>query len=365
MARPLITFRVDASLTIGSGHVMRCLTLADALVQRGAQCHFVCRSHVGHMLDAIRLRGHTATALDASETKSAESEASPRHAHWLGASWQSDATETLAAIGDQHAQWLVVDHYALDERWERAVRESSAQLMVIDDLADRPHDCDLLLDQNLGRTIDSYADLTPPTAHIFAGAAHALLRPEFAELRNASLARRAAPRLDHLLVTMGGVDKDNATQRVLDALARCALPSYSRITVVMGAMSPWTDQVRARASAMPCSIQVLVGTSQMAQLMVDSDLAIGAAGSTSWERCCLGLPTIQLVLADNQAAIAQALADEGAAWSANDHTLQDVLEKIFSEDFAIDRLASMSRAAAAVTDGLGAPNIAKRLAEVF
>lgn len=365
MAKPLITFRVDASLTIGSGHVMRCLTLADALVQRGALCHFVCRDHAGHMLDAIRLRGYKATALRSSETKPAELESSPRHAHWLGASWESDAIDTLAAIGDQHAQWLVVDHYALDQRWEQAVRQSSARLMVIDDLADRPHDCDLLLDQNLGRTIDSYSGLTPPTAHILAGAAHALLRPEFARLRDASLARRASPSLDHLLVTMGGVDKDNATHRVLDALARCELPRSSRITVVMGPLNPWIEQVRTRASGMPRSTQVVVGTSQMAQLMVDSDLAIGAAGSTSWERCCLGLPTIQLVLADNQAAIAEALANEGAAWSANDHTLQDVLETIFSENFVIDRFASMSCAAAALTAGLGAPSIAKRLMEAF
>jgi len=185
--------------------------------------------------------------------------------------------------------------------------------MVIDDLADRPHDCDLLLDQSLGREAADYAGLLPPAATPLIGPGYALLRPEFARLRAASLARRERPVLRKLLVTMGGVDKDNATGRVLDALASCTLPDAVEITVVMGPQAPWLSEVRAQAAAMPVPTKVLVGVRDMAALMAESDLAIGGGGMTSIERCVLGLPTIIVIQAENQIRQAKDLERAGAA----------------------------------------------------
>ncbi len=311
-----IAFRTDASLQIGTGHVMRCLTLADALRERGAQSTFICRPHAGHLLDLIQRRGHTAKAL-APADDAFTAPADPTHAKWLGTDWASDAAQTQQALGEQVVDWLVVDHYALDRRWEQTMRPHTRRIMAIDDLADRPHDCDLLLDQNLGRQAKDYGGLLSRHTQTLIGPPYALLRPEFAQWRELSLHRRAQPQLKNLLITMGGVDQTNATGQVLDALTHCELPADLRITVVMGPTAPWLSQIQAQATAMPRPTQVLAGVSNMAQLMAESDLCIGAAGSTSWERCCLGLPAIQLVLADNQKEAALALTEMSAALSIN------------------------------------------------
>ena len=290
----VIFFRTDASLIMGSGHVMRCLTLADALRVQGAQCHFISREHSGHLLEVIRQRGHTVTALPAGNPISAMTAnvvPQPAHAAWLGCDWQTDALQTGAILTDLKPDWLVVDHYALDQRWEEAVTPQCRKLLVIDDLADRAHNCDLLLDQNLGRKSEHYAPLVTAQCQVLTGPQYALLRPEFAALRPYSLQRRQAqPALRQLLITMGGVDQPNATGKVLQALKTCALPQESRITVVMGLTAPWLQNVRELAAQMPWPTEVVISVGDMARRMADSDLAIGAAGSTSWERCCLHLP---------------------------------------------------------------------------
>lgn len=352
-----IVFRTDASLQIGTGHVMRCLTLADALCERGAQCTFICREHAGHLLALIEQRGHRALSLPA---RADDYEAPPgvTHAGWLGTDWATDAEQTRKLLESQSVDWLVVDHYALDHRWEHALRLCTKRLMVIDDLADRQHDCDMLLDQNLGRSAQDYASLLKPDTTKLIGPQYALLRPEFAALRAHSLARRTKPQLKHLLITMGGVDKDNATGQVLEALKECALPQDLRITVVMGPHAPWLAQVQEKAAEMLWPTQVLVGVSNMAQLMADSDLAIGAAGSTSWERCCLGLPSLVLAVAENQQAGLKALQNAGAAIALTAcNKIPDVIRDGLSVELTDSPILKMSQAAATVTDGSGCAQI--------
>lgn len=356
-----IVFRADASITIGTGHVMRCLTLADALRERGAHCRFICRSHPGNLLEALRQRGHAVDALPEGKDTGPDLEGLPTHAAWLGASWEEDAQATLCAIGSGPAEWLVVDHYALDARWERAVRGACRQLLVIDDLADRLHDCDVLLDQNLGRQGSAYAGRVPEHCTVLAGAAHALLRPDFAALRSRSLARREVAELRSILISMGGVDKDNATCAVLAALRGCMLPAECRITVVMGQHSPWLQEVREQAAGLPWGVEVRVNVQDMASLMAESDLAIGAAGTTAWERCSLGLPTLTVVLAQNQLPGARALAAAGAAWLLDLDGLAAQLRDAIVRLRQPGELLALARAAAAVTDGAGT----NRLLEVM
>lgn len=358
-----IAFRTDASLQIGSGHVMRCLTLADALRAHGAQCHFVSRKHPGHLLDQIRQRGHTVTALPAEKPTAAatSNDPAPQSAHsaWLGCNWQTDVRQTQAILTDLQPDWLVVDHYALDKRWEEALASHYRRLLVIDDLADRPHHCHLLLDQNLGRQPQDYTDLVPTHCQVRTGPHYALLRPEFAALRPHSLQRRQTqPNLRNLLITMGGVDQPNATGQVLRALKTCALPPSCRITVVMGLTAPWLENVQELAAQMPCSTEVVVNVSDMARRMADSDLAIGAAGSTAWERCCLGLPTLTVVLAENQLPSAQALKAVHAARLIG--SVDDILTQLplaFAELIDSDSRSRMSLAASAVNDGQGVEKI--------
>ena len=355
-----IAFRADASLQIGTGHAMRCLTLADALRERGAQSTFICRPHAGHLLDLIQQRGHTAKSLSPADYAST-TPADPTHANWLGTDWASDAAQTQQALADQVVDWLVVDNYALDRRWEQSMRPHSRRIMAIDDLADRPHHCDLLLDQNLGRKAKDYGGLISSHTQALIGPAYALLRPEFAEWREHSLLRRAQPELKNLLITMGGVDHDNATGQVLDALTRCRLPTDLRITVIMGPTAPWLAQVQAQAAAMPHPTQVLAGVTNMAQLMAESDLCIGAAGGTSWERCCLGLPTIQLVLAANQKEAALALTEKSAALSINfSTTVWADLKALFD---GIDKqcMKDLTKRSASICNGQGSHAVIDRI----
>lgn len=358
-----IVFRTDASVQIGTGHVMRCLTLADALHAEGMNCMFICRGHDGHLVNLIRQRGHHAVMLETCVSQpTVHSKDSPAHAPWLGTDWKNDATETLRAIGSRSVDWLVVDHYALDHHWEKFMRPFCRNIMVIDDLADRIHDCDLLLDQNLGRSAEDYQSLVPDHASKLIGPRYALLRPEFAALREKSLVRRQHPQLQHLLITLGGVDKDNLTSDVLQALRVCDLPSDLCITVVMGPHAPWRHKVEEIAATMHRPTQVMVNVRDMASLMAVSDLAICAAGGTVWECCSLGLPSFVIVVAENQRSAAHALKKSGAVQLIeNTRDIATLMEDPLLCGTPAPRLQQLSTAAAAVTEGKGSSLVFNQL----
>jgi UDP-2,4-diacetamido-2,4,6-trideoxy-beta-L-altropyranose hydrolase len=333
---------------------MRCLTLANALRDKGAECTFVCRPHAGHLLDLIAKRGHKALVLSEPQANF-NAPADPAHSLWLGTSWADDVEQTKRALGEQTLDWLVVDHYALGACWEQALRPQAKRIMVIDDLADRPHSCDLLLDQNWGREEADYSDLLKGKTTTLIGPRYALLSPEFPVLRSQSLARRQnTPQLRSLLINMGGVDKENVTGQVLAALKSCTLPVDLRVTVVMGPYAPWLAQVQTKAEKIPWSTEVLVGVNNMAQLMAESDLSIGAAGSTAWERCCLGVPTIQVALARNQEAIAQALSQAGAALVLRRKAIAQELPGLVGALASSEKRYAVSLAASSLTEGNGA-----------
>lgn len=359
-----IAFRVDASLLIGTGHVMRCLTLADALRERGHRCRFICRDLGGSLIGWVRSRGYEVMVLPAvaePPDEPAADEGRAMYGAWLTTSQEADAAQCVEAIRGMAPDWLIVDHYALDQVWERVLRPHTGRLMLIDDLADRPHCCDLLLDQTLGREPDDYAALVPEHARLLCGTDYALLRLEFGQLRERSLARRRSGVFRRLLISMGGVDKDNVTTAVLEALCKVALAEETRILVVMGSTAPWLERVLEVATSMPWPTEVRSGVDDMARLMCTSDLAIGAAGATSWERCCLGLPTLMLVLAENQRTIARQLGATGAVVLLNDpldRELPLALEPLAQEPA---RLRAMSENAARLVDGAGTMRVVRVL----
>lgn len=371
MPRMKVVFRADASLQMGTGHVMRCLTLADALMAQGAECQFICREHPGNLIEHIKHKGYRVHVLapglpvGASVLAIHATAAEPQlaHAAWLGATQQQDADACTHILRDLQPDWLIVDHYALDARWEETLQPYYFKLMVIDDLADRRHECELLLDQTFARNAADYRPWVPATCTVLCGSQYALLRPEFAALRPRSLQRRAKPQLQQLLITMGGVDKDNATGAVLTALQFCELPADCRIIVVVGATAPWLAKVRQQAEQLPWATEVRVNVSDMAQLMADSDLAIGAAGATSWERCCLGLPTIMVVLAENQQQVARGLEQAGSVYAVQSPkqilaSLPALLKPLLSSSV---QLSVMSQAAAAIANGNGIATIIQHL----
>jgi UDP-2,4-diacetamido-2,4,6-trideoxy-beta-L-altropyranose hydrolase len=355
-----IVFRIDANQQIGTGHFMRCLTLADAMRRSDADICFVSRALPLHLQQMLSEHGIQHIALPENELTQ-ETDELP-HAAWLTTSQAKDAEQTMAALGAGTWDWMVVDHYALDHRFEKPLRAVVQHVMVIDDLADRVHDCDVLLDQNLGRAEKDYDRLLAPTTLKFIGPRYALIRPDFARLRQQSLNRRLQPQFKKLLITLGGVDKNNVSCKVLQALCNYEkLPKDLQIVVVMGANAPYLDIVQAQARSMPWPTKVLVNIKHMAQIMIDTDLCIGAAGSTSWERCCLGLPTIQLTLAENQLNAANALIDMEAVIGIKSIYNFEHQLKMQIENINATQLLNLSSKSALITNGLGSSIICNYL----
>ena len=303
-----VAIRTDASLQIGTGHVMRCLTLADQLRKEGGEIIFICREHEGNLTDSIKQRGFQCYVLPGVNSIFEVNDSSLFHASWLGVTAKQDAEECLPIMQTFQPDWLIVDHYAIDQTWEKMLRCYFKKLMIIDDLGDRAHICDLLLDQNYGSSKEKYRKLVPLQCQVLTGSFYALLRPEFSQLRGVSLQRRQKNlALKKILVTLGGVDPDNYTGQILEQLALSNLSNEIEVTVVMGGTAPHLKSVYKQSQLTPLKITIKTNVSNMAELMVNADLAIGAAGSTTWERCCLGLPSILIVVADNQRLIAEAL----------------------------------------------------------
>lgn len=362
-----ILFRVDSATHIGTGHVMRCLTLANALSKQGAKCQFVCRAFNGHLAPAIQEAGHTIHLIACNQDaifSSPNPQHKPPHANWLDTSWQNDFEQTQKQLKNQVFDWLVIDHYALDSRWEKQARVFAKKIMVIDDLADRKHDCELLLDQNLGRQADDYQGFVPNHCQLLIGPQYALLRPEFAQWRECSLKRRQKPELKTLLISLGGTDSNNVTGQVLEALHSAKLPKDIKVNVIMGQAAPYLSDVKKQAKALSWQTQVLVNVSNMAELMANADLAIGAAGSSSWERCCLGLPTIMLILAENQKGIAKALANKKAALLVHEGALENIVDEL--QRFNTDEFRHQCIACASViTDGQGVGVVSRVMVDIL
>jgi|SoiMethySBSTD1v2_1073268.scaffolds.fasta_scaffold09315_4 UDP-2,4-diacetamido-2,4,6-trideoxy-beta-L-altropyranose hydrolase len=359
-----VVLRCDAALTMGSGHVMRCVTLAATLRDRGADIDFVCRALPAHLHKRIAADGAMNLHVLRGDAAAGATDGEPplRHRDWLCVSQAADAAETLSVIAaGPRSDWLVVDSYALDARWERAVRPAVDRLMAIDDLADRDHDCDILLDQNFflepGRR---YTRKVPAAAELLLGPRFALLRPEFARMRDGPLARDGT--LRRLFVSFGSSDPMNLTARAVRALAAAGLDDVA-LDVVIGSDNPHRAEIEALCAGRPRR-RLHVDSDDMAGLMAAADLAIGAGGATTWERCCLRLPTLLIGVAENQYEIARDLAEHGACvfLGREDEVTADAIAA------ALRRLAgsgelvrALGARAGALADGHGARRVADRM----
>lgn len=319
-----IVFRTDASIAIGAGHVMRCLSLADAFHALGADISFVCRMHPGHLVDSVRKRGYLVHELPARpylQLHEISDEASRNaYARLLGATQEEDAQATIDVLNGEQPDWLIIDHYALDCIWENFLRPYVRKMMVIDDLADRPHECDVLLDQNYA--IDGkhrYDRLVSPSCTRLLGPSYALLRRDFSEFRLRLMRRSGDVR--RLLVFFGGSDPFNLTARSLEALCDPRFENLE-VEVVTGSGNPHNSDIRRLVADMP-NARLSVQVDNMAELMSKADFAIGAGGTASVERLCLGLPSIVVTFADNQVRFTHDLQKHGALiWLGSHETVR-------------------------------------------
>lgn len=331
-------FRADASVSLGAGHVMRCLSLADALSRTGWQVAFACRAGTRTTVPLLERSAHEVLNLDGDAAAEAR---------------------VMAERWPAGCDLLVVDHYRRDAEFEAACRPWARRILAIDDLAGRDHACDMLLDQTPGRIPDEYRQFVPRECRLLVGHDYALVRPEFFALRGRALLRTGARRIRRVLVALGATDPDNVAARVLDGIAAsgCAV----EVDVVLGAAAPHLAEIRRLALQGRVPVRVHVDVADMAALMAQADVAIGAAGTSSWERCCLGLPALLIIMADNQRDNAQALVDAGAArllGRSSDlraGTVAASFRGLVDEPAACSR---MSEAAARLCDGRGAMRVA-------
>ena len=302
----VIVFRVDSSQQIGSGHVMRCLTLAERFrSKRKAEVIFLMRDLDGNLIDLVKKQEYKVNVL-------------PRSAHdydlsgyeaWLTVPQELDAEQSISCLsGIGIVDLLVVDSYAIDVIWEDKLRPYSKKIMVIDDLANRRHDCDILLDQNLYKNMNNrYVGLVPSDCTLFLGPQYALLRQEFYEARKRL--KNRSEKLKNIVVFFGGVDATNETMKSLKALAIIDSSQFN-IDVIVGNGNPHKKEIKTLCSEhhnwyYHCQVN------NMAEFMAKADIAIGAGGTTTWERCFLHLPAIVIAVAENQIEIAEACANHG------------------------------------------------------
>jgi UDP-2,4-diacetamido-2,4,6-trideoxy-beta-L-altropyranose hydrolase len=358
-----VLVRADASVRIGSGHVMRCLTLADALRSAGAEVRFVCRLLTGHMADAIAARGFDVVRLPAGSGPVA---AGPPHVGWLEESPDVDAAQCRSALADETpVDWLIVDHYALDAVWEGAMRSVARRVMVIDDVADRDHDCDLLLDQNLAPDPRArYASRVPEGARLLLGPRFALLRPTFRARRLTGSPATVPRTTPHLFIFLGGADPDDVTSLVLDGLALLPRGSVTA-DVVVGAANPHANAVRRRCEALS-GFTFHRQVEAIDVLMARADLAVCSAGSITWERCALGLPAVTVAIADNQRMIGEESARAGTSVHLGDASMlspEALVEAVTLLLADGKHLEQMSTSGRALVDGEGSLRLTVILSE--
>ncbi|WP_445765749.1 UDP-2,4-diacetamido-2,4,6-trideoxy-beta-L-altropyranose hydrolase [Rheinheimera sp.] len=281
-----VLLRADASVSIGSGHIMRCLTLAKALKQQGAVCDFICRPHQGNLITWLRSQGMKVITLPDGIKNELE-----------------DAQLSLASITEPY-QLLVLDHYQLGQAYCQALRSYCDTVLVIDDLANRQHDCDILLDQNLlPNAKNRYQHLVPAHCIQLLGPRYALLRDEFYQSQSNSQPK-------HILVSFGGSDEHNLTTLAINAIEQLK-PEQVTADIVIGANNPWRAMLQQQVARLP-NVQLHVQCNYMASLMHRARLMLGAGGATHWERCICGLPGLVVTIAENQQATTAYLDELGA-----------------------------------------------------
>ncbi len=357
---PRVFFRTDASISIGTGHVIRCLTLAEALRKKGAECHFICRKLQGNINELIQSRGFTLHILPASNEKNNEikkraQENSCKLDNLLLDSFD-DATKTKTVIGTKFVDWIIVDHYELDARWERIIKPLCKNLMVIDDLANRSHFCDVILDQNY-ESSERYKNFIHSSCLQILGPRYALIRPEYAKFR--SLKKFKLKRVSKIFIYFGGSDQFNLTSTALKALT---VPSLKNLWVDIVVGKNYTDSTFLNQIAKKRGrVNIHVPRTHLADLMSSADIAIGAGGVTNWERICLGLPGLVITIAENQIPITEILNQKGIIRYLG--RAEEVTEKIIEEALIseINSRCDLKRVAPGMTlcDGQGTSRVVK------
>ena len=355
-------FRVDSSSQIGSGHVMRSLALAKQLKKKRNNCKFICRDHKKSLIKKIKKEGFEVVTLPfiykkklIKQTKNSRI----NYVNWIGASWLEDAKQTINVLKSEKVDWLVIDHYGIDHRWEKKLRPYVEKIMVIDDLANRNHYCNLLLDQNLIANFKNrYQNVLPKNCIKLLGPEFALLQNDYKNL-HLSAPLRSGP-VKKILVYFGSSDDKKLTEKTLIAFLQLNRKDII-LDIVLSSRSSQIKNVK-KLSKESMNINIHHELKSLANLILKADLAVGACGSTTWERCCLRLPSIVITIADNQKPIAKQLHKQGIVrWLGHFDTITN--NSIYKElKISINQnLEAWSNKCSLVTNGCGTKKVASIL----
>ena len=298
-----IAIRADSSHIIGTGHIMRCLTLAHALKKRcHANIYFFTRKNKGNINNLIVNSGFNLVEM---QVPVAVNNLPLEHSTWLGATQEQDALEFLQlsqTLAIDFFDYLIIDHYAIDKTWQKQVNQQTQKMLIIDDLGDRVHQCDYLLDQTYHCPAEKYTKLVPKQCVLMLGTKFALLRDEFKSVNNIHRSKTQ----NTILVMFGGADANNLTLKTLHLLHKRT--DLNKINIILNSSALHIETVKTFIDSQTAdhfqNIKLHINPANIALLMQKSSLAIGAAGTTSWERCASGLPSVVVIQAENQRQIA-------------------------------------------------------------
>ena len=353
----LFVIRVDSSQQIGSGHVMRCLMLAETLRDSGVDIEFVTRDHPGNLNEHIIGKGFKTHLLPNQEMSESQQNLSG-YEQWLCVPQALDAAQTIEVVEGKDPYWMIIDHYALDCEWEEKLRPHTRRIMVIDDLANRKHDCDLLLDQNYIHDQHRYDELLLPEALRLLGPKYALLRKDFATNNTSSIQNQHG--INRVLIFFGGYDPDNLTSTAIKALKHPDL-QHLWVDVIVGSANPHIVEVREQVDDHP-NAQLHIQIENIAELMAKADIALGAGGSTTWERMAIGLPSIVVTIEENQIAYTRDLEQDGyIQWLGNGDQVDehDISGAILRTIENPHQLQEQSRKGRRLVDGMGAQIVSR------
>ena len=354
-----VVFRVDSSLAIGSGHLIRCLALANRLKKSAVAVTFVSRDLPGNIANIVISDGHELVLLPYKNLL-VQTLDTVAHAEWLGEHWSVDALETIRVVDNKNFEILVVDHYAIDFNWEAQLQPHFKKIVVIDDLADRQHFCDLLVDQNFVSNFKTrYFDKVPNKCELLLGPKFAILQPNYFEVRSKVILRKLC--IKNFLVFFGLSDKENLTEMAIKCFLELDRNDFN-LTVVGNPDNPQYMKLIKEYGNID-NLEFFGKLSTLAPLTAWADVVIGAGGTTSWERLCLGRKAIVITVADNQIETAKALHSDGLiVWlgMAQDVTATDLFRELnYSSDPKWH--AGWPKKGFDLVDGMGLERICKKL----
>jgi UDP-2,4-diacetamido-2,4,6-trideoxy-beta-L-altropyranose hydrolase len=353
----LISIRTDSSLKIGSGHVMRCLTLAEELRDSGATVEFIAKNHQENINEQIKSKGFKIHLLSDSTINKQQSLIG--YEQWLGVKQDIDANETIQIVKDREVDWLIIDHYGIDNNWEEKLRPYTKNIMVIDDLANRKHDCDILLDQNYINDERRYDHIVSLGTIKLLGPKYTLLRKEFISNKNNRTQNNIIKRV---FIYFGGSDLGDLTTLVVNALTQPKL-KHLLADVVIGSANQFQSELNEKIEKHP-NINLHIQVNNISKLMSKADLAIGAGGATTWERMAMGLPSIVVTVADNQVAFTKDLdRDDYIKWLGNADQVDNkiICNALLDAINNSDRLQNQSRKCQELINGKGLQVVSKLL----